>query len=148
MRRESNPIMMIISRGKICPTYFLTPWSRWDWGRGKAWWIQRAFACPDRKPAAGRSAWPGYRLRSPSSVDPTRPETQKGQYRLRGKRKYQYHRLGRLFLQTDDNPSNLKVTISENDFARVICHGVTLQKILFPPLMSLPSNVYVISVCK
>ena len=55
---------------------------------------------------------------------------------------------GKIFLKTDDNPLNLKVAIGENDFARVIYHGVTLQKILFPPLMSLHSNLYVISVCK
>ena len=52
--------------------------------------------------------------------------------------------VGIIFSQADNYPSNLEVTISENDFATVISNGLMFEKILFPPLMSRCSNIYVI----
>ena len=52
------------------------------------------------------------------------------------------------YLYTGGQLPNLDVTITENDFAGVISHGQVLEKLLFPFLMSLRSNLYVISVCK
>ena len=48
---------------------------------------------------------------------------------------------GIIFLQADNYPSNLEVTISENDFATVVSNGLMFEKLLFPPLMSLRSNI-------
>ena len=110
------------------------------------WWWRTQYSASEGFPTDSYKLLSGF-PRLDLTADPTSNNQslrQAGLFPRVRERKRERAR-GIIFLQADNYPSNLEVTISENDFATVVSNGLMFEKLLFPPLMSLRSNIYVIT---